>query len=207
MTRGTLILAAAAALVAAGVACRPAALLTRDELKMTVTEHEQAAAAEDAHTSSELAGVPGVDHRKLAEAHRAAAEVLRERESQACAGTPETAVRYPLASATVVAAEPIRESWSRNAAPFGRGFTPARLVGVRLTVHTSLSPDVFGGHLSCRAAHLRASGDDGTDPTSVHGAIVNVTRKEQTLLVVDIRTDEETCAEDALRRGQRLVTR
>jgi hypothetical protein len=56
MIRGTPILAVATALVVAGSACRPAALLTRSELKMTVTEHEQAATAEDAHTPRELAG-------------------------------------------------------------------------------------------------------------------------------------------------------
>ncbi len=206
MTRRQHAFAMTAALVAAA-ACRPAALLTRDELKMTVTEHEQAATAEDAHTPNELGGMPGPDHRKRAEAHRAAAQALRRRQSQACAGKPDTVVRYPFASAGVVAAEPIREPWSRAPAPSGRGQPPATLVGARITVHTALEPDVFESYLSCRAAHVRATGDDGTDPIAVHGARVKVSRRDRTLLEVDVRADEETCAEDVLRRAQRLVAR
>lgn len=205
MARGQLAFAMAVALVAAA-ACRPAALLRRDELKMTVTEHEQAATAEDAHAPSELGGVPGLEHRKRAEAHRAAAQALRQRESQACAGKPDTVVRYPFASAGVVTAEPLRESWPRTIAP-GRGQPPARLAGARIIVHTALEPDVFESYLSCRAAHVRATGDDGTDPTAVYGARVKVSRRDPTLLEVDIRADEETCAEDVLRRAHRLVAR
>lgn len=207
MIRGRPILAMVAVLGAAGAACHPPILLTRDEMRMTAAEHEQAASEEDAHARSEAAGPPGVDHSKLADAHRTAARALRDGEAKACAGTPEATTRSPFASAAVVAAEPIRESWSRNAAPAGRGHAPARLVGVRLDVYTSQSPDVFESHLSCRAAHVRATGDDGTDPTVVHGATVNVKRKDPTLLVVYVRADEETCAEEVLRRGQRLVAR
>lgn len=207
MVRGDAVLAVTAALVAAGAACRTPSVLTPDELKMTAAEHEQAAAEEDAHTPSEQGGVPGVDHRKRAEAHRAAAQALRERALQACAGTPETSVRSPFASAAVVTAEPIRERWSQTIAPPGPGQVPARLAGVRVTVHTVLAPGVFESYLSCRAAHVRATGDDGTDPTAVNGATVKVRREERTLLVVDVRADDEVRAEEVLRRTQRLVAR
>ena len=207
MARGRPLLHMVVVLGAVGVACHPATLLTRDEMRMSAAEHEKAASDEDAHTPSELGGMPGLDHRKRAEAHRAAAQALRQRESQACAGKPDTVVGYPFASAGVVAAEPIREPWSRARAPSGRGQPPPRLVGARITVHTALEPDVFESYLSCRAAHVRATGDDGTDPTAVHGARVMVTRRDRTLLEVEIRADEETRADDVLRRAQRLVAR
>ena len=192
-----------ASAIAGGVGCAPTMVLTQEERRMTVEAHERAAAEEVEHAGG--AGVPGEDHRKRGDAHRAAALALREAEGKACAGiTPENAGRSVFLEMTVVSAEPMRESWGGRRVG---GYGATRTSGVGLTAITDLRAEEIERRIACHVAHVRAWGGDDSDPTLVEGATVHVHGKADRVVHIEVMASVQTSAEESLRRAERLVRR
>lgn len=56
-------------------------------------------------------------------------------------------------------------------------------------------------------AHVRAWGGDDSDPTLVEGATVHVHGKADRVVHIEVMASVQRSAEEALRRGERLVRR
>lgn len=184
---------------------------------MTVPEHEAAARteAQEADEAAKRATVVGrgaeferysaVRHRNLAKEHAAAAERRRQEVAARCSGVTAST---PFSSMHLASVEPIREADVPPARRHPRGYYPERLRGARIAVAPGgVAPAAAARAIECEAARVSAGLDPANpkSPFAVQTAKA-IVRVADARLVVEVRGDSRSDAEEILRRVEALAS-